>query len=157
MKKFLASAALAIASMSSVLGLGFTNVMSAEPSPTYKDRQSKASKKFHRTRAVEKRARKGRILHGRVNNGSMQYSDAHKARHAFHDAYIANGSSIAEADRAFDQVITKPLTGNEFNDFKLEDMTVAELLEIGRHRGAKVTTKMTKAVLIETIRSHKIV
>lgn len=113
--------------------------------------QSEASKKYHLDRAATKRARKRVENIDRVIRGEMQFSLAHIERTGMvilgKSTVHFNGQEIGTARNVF---VTPSLMPDEP---KLEDKTVTELLDIGREAGAKVTTKMTKAKLIEAIRA----
>lgn len=120
--------------------------------PNARWRQSAASKEFHIKRAEAKRARKAKELHRLAALGAIEYSP----RQMMRNVMMQNGYSQKEADAAFEQMITKPLTGEELQPVSEprtwnESMTVAELLEYGRSLGLKVTTKMTKAQLIAVL------
>lgn len=116
-------------------------------------RQSAESKKFYKDRAAAKRERKGRINHARVLRGEMQYSDDHLKRTG---AVILGRSEVHLGDRLIGharRVVMTPSIDILTDSSGLESMTVAELLDYGRSIKAKVTTKMTKAKLIELIRA----
>ena len=131
--------------------------------------QSAESRKFHLDRAVTKRVRKGAELRRLADLGAIAYSP----RQIMRNVMMQNGYSQQDADRAFDQATTTKLTGDELksiyevtmshedpewveprdSEAMLNLMTVAELIDYGRKIGVKVTTKMTKAKLIDAIRA----
>lgn len=129
--------------------------------------QSTESKKFYKDRAAAKRERKGRINHARVLRGEMQYSDDHLKRTGTFvlgtSEVLFGGKVIGHARRIMMTPIIdtatdlglRPMTTPMSIDMKidLDGMTVPQLLEHAKLFGLKVTTKMTKAKLIEVIRA----